>query len=179
MATRAAIYGLLAEFERPSDLVTATARAREAGYRRLDAYSPYPVEGLAEALEFRRTRMPLVMLVGGIVGGVGGFFLQYYDSVISYPLNVGGRPLNSWPSFIPVTFELTVLCSALAGVFGLLGLCGLPQPYHPLFHSPRFARATRDRFFLCIEAADARYDAHETRRFLHGLRAVHVEEVPR
>lgn len=179
MATRPAIYGLLAEFERPSDLVAATARAREAGYRRIEAYSPYPVEGLAEALEFRRTRMPLVMLVGGFVGALTAFGLQYFDSVISYPINVGGRPLNSWPSFIPITFELTVLFSALAGVLGLLGLCGLPQPYHPLFHSARFGRVTQDRFFLAVEATDARFEVNETRRFLEELGAAHVEEVPR
>jgi hypothetical protein len=178
MARRPAIYGLLAEFERPSDLIEAVARTRQAGYRRIDAYTPYPVEGLAEALGFPRTRIPLVMFLGGLTGCLGGYFMQYYAAVIGYPINIGGRPLNSWPSFIPVTFELTVLLSALAGVFGLLGLCGLPMPYHPLFHVPNFNRATRDRFFLCIEATDPDYHPDATKRFLLALGADNVIEVP-
>ena len=175
---RPPFYGLLAEFDGPAALVHAAGCARQAGYRRLDAFSPFPVEGLSEALEFRRTRMPLVMFLGGLLGAVGGFFMQYYCMALSYPINIGGRPLNSWPSWIPVTFELTVLISALTGVFGLLGLCGLPQPYHPLFNVPRFARATLDRFFLCIEAADPQFDAQATRQFLEGLQPREVTEVP-
>jgi hypothetical protein len=175
---RPPFYGLLAEFDSPAALVHAAHSAHEQGYRRLDAYSPFPVEGLSEALGFRRTRMPLVMFVGGLVGCVGGFLMQYWISVIAYPINIGGRPLNSWPSFIPVTFELTVLISALSGVFGLLGLCGLPQPYHPLFNVPRFAHATRDNFFLCLEAADPKFDLQATRQFLEGLRPRWVLEVP-
>jgi hypothetical protein len=178
MPLRPPIYGLLAEFHEPTALVHAAHRARLEGYRRLDAYSPFPVEELSEALGFRRTRMPLVMFIGGVVGCIGGFLLQYYCAVISYPIDVGGRPLNSWPAWIPVTFELTVLIAALAGVFGLLGLCGLPQPYHPLFNVPRFARATRDGFFLCIEATDPRFDRQQTRQFLEGLHPREVVEVP-
>src|SRR5262249_23768 len=132
------LYGLLAEFDSPTALVEAARRAREAGYRNMDAYSPFPVEGLAEALGFRRTRIPLRGFLGGRLGCVGGYLMQYYAAVIGYPINVGGRPFNSWPMFIPVTFELTVLCAALFAVFGLLALNGLPMPYRPLFHVPRF-----------------------------------------
>jgi hypothetical protein len=178
MATNPGLYGMLAEFESPTALVQAARAAREAGYTRMDAYSPFPIEGLSEALGFRKTRMPMVMLIGGIVGALSGFALQYYCAVISYPINVGGRPLNSWPSWIPVTFEMTVLLSALSGVFGLLALCGLPMPYHPLFHVPRFALATRDHFFLCIEAADPRFDRSATNQFLAGLNPREVTEVP-
>jgi len=178
MDTNPGLYGMLAEFESPTALVQAARAAREAGYTRMDAYSPFPIEGLSEAMGFRKTRMPLVMLIGGIVGALGGFALQYYCAVISYPINVAGRPLNSWPSWIPVTFELTVLISALSGVFGLLALCGLPMPYHPLFHVPRFALATRDHFFLCIEARDPRFDRSATNQFLAGLNPREVTEVP-
>jgi Protein of unknown function (DUF3341) len=178
MATNPGVYGLLAEFETPTDLVQAVHAARQAGYTRMDAYSPFPIEGLSEALGFKRTKMPLLMFLGGLIGALGGYALQYYCAAVSYPINVGGRPLNSWPSFIPVTFELTVLLSALTGVFGLLALCGLPMPYHPLFHVPRFALATRDRFFLCIEAADPRFDRTATNAFLAGLSPREVSEVP-
>ncbi|HUG92626.1 MAG TPA: DUF3341 domain-containing protein [Planctomycetaceae bacterium] len=173
-----ALYGLLAEFEQPDALVEATRRARDAGYRRMDAYAPFPVHGLAEALGFHRTRVPLLVLIGGIVGCAGGYFLQYWVSVIAYPLNIGGRPLHSWPAFVPVTFELTVLVAGLAAVLGMLALNGLPMPYHPLFHVERFARASQDRFFLCIEAADPRFDVDETRTFLRSLGAVEVYEAP-
>jgi hypothetical protein len=178
MTVRPTLYGLLAEFETPNALVHAAHRAYQEGYRRLDAYSPFPIEELSEALNFRRTRMPLVMFLGGLLGCVGGFFMQYYCMALSYPINIGGRPLNSWPAWIPVTFELTVLVSALAGVFGLLGLCGLPRPHHPLFAVPGFARATRDRFFLCVEALDPKFDPQLTRQFLEGLHAREVVEVP-
>jgi len=178
MSRPAPIYGLVAEFSQPADVVAAARAARGQGYTRLDGYSPYPLEELAEALHIHRTGMPLVMLIGGIVGCIGGFLMQYYAACIGYPVNVGGRPLNSWPAFIPVTFELTVLLSALAGVFGLLGLCGLPTPYHPLFHVPQFARATQDHFFLCIERRDPRFDLDRTREFLRGTGALSVEEVP-
>ncbi|NIP18513.1 MAG: DUF3341 domain-containing protein, partial [Xanthomonadales bacterium] len=144
----------MAEFHEPDSLLAGVERAREAGYRKMDAYSPFPIEGLAEALGFRRTRIPLVVFLGGLVGCLGGFFLQYWVSAVDYPLNVGGRPLFSWPAFIPVTFELTILVAAFAAVLGMLGLNGLPMPYHPLFHVERFALASRDRFFLCIEADD-------------------------
>ena len=171
------LYGLLAEFTTPEELLEATRRTRHAGYRHVEAYTPFPVDGLAEALGFHRTYMPLVVLLGGIAGGLGGYFLQYWINVIDYPLNVGGRPLYSWPAFIPVTFELTILVAALAAVLGMLALNGLPMPYHPLFNVPRFAMVTRNGFFLCIEARDPRFDRRETRRFLESLAACEVTEV--
>lgn len=178
MDTNPGLYGLAAEFDDPTALVQAARAAREAGYTRLDAYSPFPVEGLPEALGFYRTKMPLIILIGGIIGAVGGFALQYYCAAVSYPINVAGRPLNSWPSWIPVTFELTVLIASLTAVFGLLARCGLPMPYHPLFHVPRFSRATRDSFFLCIEAVDPRFERTTTKDFLTGLNPREVSEVP-
>ena len=178
MRRRPPIYGLLAEFDSPDALVAAVRRAHDAGYRRMDAYTPFPIDEVAEALHFRRTRIPLVVLIGGVIGCVGGYVLQYYASVIDYPINVGGRPLHSWPAFIPVTFELTVLCAALFAVLGMLALNGLPMPYHPLFHVPRFALATRDRFFLCIEALDPKFDREATKQFLASLQPREVMEVP-
>src|SRR3989441_8489764 len=175
---KTSLYGLVAAFTTPEALLEATRQARRAGYRRLEAYTPFPVEGLAEALDFHQTHIPLVVLLGGIVGGVGGYVLQYWINVIDYPLNVGGRPLHSWPAFIPVTFELTVLCAALFAVLGMLALNGLPMPYHPLFHVPRFALATRDRFFLCIEAVDPKFDRETTEQFLASLQPREVTEVP-
>jgi hypothetical protein len=171
-------FGLLAEFETPTQLVEAALAAREAGYRKLDAYSPFPIEGLAEALGFKRTRLPLVILLGGLFGCAGGFYMQYWCAAVDYPINVGGRPLNSWPAFIPITFELTVLCAALAAIVGLFALSRLPLPYHPVFNVPRFALATRDRFFLCIEAADPLFDRSATQKFLSGLKPKSIEEVP-
>jgi hypothetical protein len=171
------IYGLLAEFHEPEALVEAARRAHQAGYRKMDGFTPFPVEGLSEALGFRHTRLPLIVLVGGLIGCAGGFFMQYYASVISYPLIVGGKPFNSWPAFIPVTFELTVLVAAFAAVLGMLGLNGLPTPYHPLFNVDRFAMASRDRFFLCIEAVDPQFDRSETRKFLESMTEFGVHEV--
>lgn len=172
-------YGLLAEFEEPEDLVAAAERATSEGYVHVEAYAPFPVDGLAEALGFRQTRLPMLVLVGGLIGAVGGYLLQYYTSAIAYPLNVGGRPLNSWPAFVPVTFELTILVAALTAVLGMLALNGLPMPYHPVFHVPRFARATQDAFFLFIKHTDPKYDFDQTRRFLDGLAgASEVFEVP-
>jgi hypothetical protein len=173
----APVYGLLAEFDSPEELVAAGERAYADGYRRLDAYTPFPVHGLAEAIGFRTNRLPLLVLLGGIVGAGVGFFSQYYAAVIDYPINVGGRPLNSWPAFIPITFEVTILVAATTAVLGMLALNGLPQPYHPVFNAPRFALATRDRFFLCIEATDTRFDSEATRRFLEGLGAKGVTDV--
>jgi hypothetical protein len=163
------VYGLMAEFDTPGDLVAATARARAAGYRRMDAYSPFPIEELHEALGEHHSRLPLLVLLGGLTGCVGGFGLQYWASAIAYPLNVGGRPLNSWPAFIPVTFECTILAAALSAVLGMLALNGLPMPYHPVFNVRRFALASRNRFFLVIEARDPSFDSDETRQFLQSL----------
>ncbi len=156
----------------------AANAAREAGFQRMDAYSPFPIEDLADALGQRPTKLPLIVLIGGILGGLGGFLLQYWVNVISYPMNIGGKPFNSWPAFIPVTFECTILGASLSAVFGMLGLNGLPMPYHPLFHLDSFARASQDRFFLCIRAIDPKFDLAETRRFLAGLGALEVSEVP-
>jgi len=171
------MYGLIAEFDNPEALVGAAHRAFAEGFRKMDAYSPFPVEGLAEALGFHRTRVPLIVLTGGILGCLGGFFLQYWLAVIDYPINVGGRPLNSWPSFIPVTFELTILIAALSAFFGVLALNGLPMPYHPVFNVERFELASRNRFFLLIEVADPRFDSAGTRRFLENIGSHGVYEV--
>lgn len=163
------LYGLLAEFDNPTDIVHAAHKAYEEGYRSMDAYSPYPIEELSEAVGFHHTKLPLIVLVGGIIGGLAGFALQYWTSVLDYPLNVGGRPYNSWPSFIVPTFETTILGAALSAVFGMLALNGLPRPYHPVFNSERFALASRDRFFLCIEAKDPKFDRDKTAEFLRSL----------
>ncbi len=171
------LYGLMAEFNGPEKLVEATARACDEGYRRVDAYTPYPVEGLEEALHFHRTWVPPLVLLGGVTGAVSGYALQYYAAAIAYPLNVGGRPLNSWPMFVPVVFEMTSLFAALFGLFGMLALNGLPMPYHPVFNVPRFAMATRDRFFLVIQARDPKFDLDSTRQFLQGLGAQEVSDV--
>ncbi len=171
------IHGLMAEFPTPSAIVDAARRTREAGYKRVDAYTPFPIEALSEALEFHRSPLPKLVLGGGILGFLGGFALQYWTSVIDYPLNVGGRPLNSWPAFIAPTFETTILCAAGTAVFGMLALNGLPEPYHPVFNVPSFALATRDRFFLCVEAADPKFDRAGTRVFLQNLGATEVSEV--
>ncbi len=173
------LYGLLAEFDNPDDLLAAARKACEAGYRRLDAFTPFPVEGLADAVGFHSTRVPLIVLIGGLIGCCGGFFLQYYPNVIGYPLNIGGRPYNSWPAFIPITFELTILCGALSAVFGMLALNGLPTPYHPVFNVPRFELASRNRFFLVIKARDPKFDAEKTKQFLKELKAREVSEVER
>jgi hypothetical protein len=177
VTSRPPVYGLLAEFNDPNELIVAVRRTREAGYRRIDAYTPYPIEEVAEALGMHTNALPLLVLCGGLVGAMAGIALQYWTSVIDYPLNVGGRPLFSWPSFIPVTFETTVLGAALTAVLGMLALNALPMPYHPLFNAPRFAMATRDRFFLCIEATDPRFDRDETRRFLERLVPRSITEV--
>ncbi len=171
------IYGLMAEFEDPNALVAATRTARERGYRRLDAYSPFPIEELSEALDLHHSRLPLIVLIGGLVGCATGYVLQFWTSTIDYPLNVGGKPLHSWPAFIPVTFELTILFAAISCVLGLLGLNGLPMPYHPVFNVPRFALASRNRFFLCIEATDPLFDRSQTASFLQSLQPREVSEV--
>ena len=171
------IYGLMAEFDSPEALVAAARSAFAAGFRKMDGYSPFPVDGLAEALGFHRTRVPLIVLIGGIIGCLGGFFLQYWASVIDYPINVGGRPLNSWPAFVPVTFELTILVAALSAFLGVLALNGLPMPYHPVFNVDRFELASRNRFFLCIESGDPKFDHDATRKFLEGVGSLGVYEV--
>jgi len=177
MTRRPPIYGLLAEFNDPNELVTAVRGARAAGYRQLDAYTPFPIEELSEALGMHHNRLPLIVLIGGIVGACAGLGLQYWTSVIDYPINVAGRPFFSLPSFIPITFECTVLLAALSAVLGMLALNGLPMPYHPVFNVPRFALATRDRFFLCIEATDPQFDRDATRRVLERFVPRSVSEV--
>jgi len=172
-----AIYGLLAEFETPEELLAAARRAQEEGYRRLDAFTPLPVEGLAEAVGFHHTRLPLLVLLGGLAGCAAGFGMQYYVNVIDFPLNIGGKPFNSWPAFIPITFEMTILGAALATVLGMLALNGLPTPYHPVFNVPRFELASQNKFFLCVKARDARFDLEKTRQFLKGLNAREVSEI--
>jgi hypothetical protein len=172
------LHGLLAEFDSVESLVHATEQAYAHGYRAMDAYSPFPVEELSDALGFRTRAVPLLALAGGLTGVVTGFGMQAGVHAVLLPINVGGRPLVSWPAFIPVTFEMGVLFSALFTLVGLLALNRLPEPYHPVFNVPGFARATRDRFFLCIEARDARFNAEGTRRFLEGLGAREVSDVP-
>ena len=177
MRLRREIYGLLAEFHAPAEVVEAAQRVRDAGYRKVDAYSPYPIEELSEALDFHRSPLPKLVLGGGVLGLLAGFGLEYWASVIEYPLNIGGRPLNSWPAFIVPAYEMTILFAAATAVLGMLALNGLPEPYHPVFNVPSFALATRDRFFICIEATDPRFDRRETRSFLASLGASEVSEV--
>jgi hypothetical protein len=174
-----AMYGFLAEFDDAEKLVEATARTHAAGYHRIDAYAPYPVDGLAEALGFTQTSLTGITLIGGLVGGLAGFGLQYYVAVIATPLNIGGKPLNSWPSFVPVTFEAAILGAALAAVIGFILLNGFPMPYHPVFNVERFARASQDGFFLCIETADPQFDEQATKAFLESLHPREVVNVPR
>lgn len=171
------VYGLMAEFESPPQLLAAVRRAREAGYRRMEAYTPFPIEELSHEIGHEHSALPWIVLAGGVVGALAGFGLQYWSSVIAYPVNIGGRPFNSWPSFIPVTFECTILLAALSAVLGMLALNGLPMPHHPVFNVARFEHASRDRYFLCIQARDPRFDREATRKFLESLQAYEVEEV--
>ena len=171
------LYGVMAEFENPTDLVAAARKVYSVGYRRINGYSPYPIEELSEAIGFTRTSLPLIVFIGGLLGGLAGFFMQYWIEVIDYPLNVGGKPYNSWPAFIPITFEMTVLCAAFAAVLGMLVLNKLPQPYHPVFNLPNFAMATRDRFFLAIEANDPKFKHDEVVELLKSLNALEVNDV--
>ena len=169
----------MAEFAEVEELLAAAGRARERGYTKLDAYTPFPVEGLSEALGQTKSRVPLVVLIGGLCGGLGGFLLQYWTQVYVYPMNVAGRPHNSWPAFIVPTFECTILFAALAGVVGMILLNKLPMPYHPVFNVERFAAASRDRYFLCIEADDPKFDRRATEEFLRDLGPSEVSEVER
>jgi hypothetical protein len=171
------IYGLMAEFDNPTALVNAARAARERGYRKLDAYSPFPIEELSDALHLHKNRLPLIVLIGGITGAILGYLLQYYVTVWHFPINIAGRPLHSWPAYIVITFEVTILFSALSCVLGLFALCGLPMPYHPAFNVPRFALASRNRFFLCIESRDPLFDHDETSDFLETLEPREVSEV--
>jgi len=174
---RSHLFGVMGEFSTPEELVAAAKKVREAGYRHIEAYTPFPIEGLSEAVGFRWTAVPLLTLIGGIGGGLTGFGLQYWVSAITYPLNIAGRPLNSWPAFIPVTFELTVLGAATFAVFGMLALNKLPEPYHPVFNVERFSHASTDKFFLCIEARDPKFNLAESSRLLQECHAQHVNEV--
>ncbi len=171
------LYGLLAEFDTPNELVRAARATYAAGYRRIDAFTPFPIEELSEAIGFAQNKLALIVLIGGILGGLFGFGLQYWASAITYPINVGGRPTNSWPAFIPITFEMTVLFAALAAVLGMLALNGLPQPYHPAFNVPRFALASNDRFFLMIAKADPLFTHQGTHEFLKSLNPREVSDI--
>jgi len=171
------LHGVLAEFGSISELVAAIEAAREHGYREMDAYSPFPSHELSHALHLPASRLPWIVLTGGILGLLGGYFLQIYAAVIDYPVNIGGRPLHSWPYFVPITFECTILGAALSAVFGMAALSRLPTPYHPVFNAPRFALASRDKFFLCIEATDPKFDLDEVSRFLESREARYVGEI--
>jgi hypothetical protein len=176
-STKPGIYGVMAEFADPTSAVAAAQKVHDAGYRRIDAYSPYPVEELIHAIGLKRSVMPLLVLLGGLTGLVAGYGLEYWAAVIEYPMNIGGRPMHSWPAFIPPAYETTILFASLTAVFGMIAVNGLPQPYHPVFNVPAFARASRDRFFVCIEATDPKFDRALTLRFLEGLGPVSVSEV--
>jgi hypothetical protein len=170
-------YGVMAEFATPEALLAASREARERGYRELEAFSPYSIDGLAEAIGFRRNRVPLLTLLGGIVGGAGGYFMQWYSAVIDYPINSGGRPFHSWPAFVPSTFELTVLGAALAGFFGMLILNGLPRLHHPVFDAAEFDLASRNRFFLCIRSDDDSFVRGEVHAFLRALKPIRIVDI--
>jgi hypothetical protein len=172
------VYGMMAEFDTPVALVEAAKRTYQAGYRKIDTYTPFPIEGLAEEIGFHRDEVPLVVLIGGIVGGLTGYLMQYWMSAVAYPLNIGGKPYHSWPAFIVITFEMTILFAGISAVFGMLALNGLPMPYHPVFNVPRFTRASRDRFFLVVFSSDVKYDPAATRQFLESLDPRSVSEVP-
>jgi hypothetical protein len=171
------LYGLMAEFETPEPLLAAARQARDKGYRNMDAYSPMPVEGLSEAIGFRTNTVQRMVFVAGVLGATGGFMLCWWISAVAYPHIVAGRPLNSWPAYVPITFECMVLIACITAVVGMLLLNGLPEPYHPVFNVPQFARASRDRFFLCIESTDPMFDPEETRAFLEQLQPREVMEV--
>ncbi|HBL28441.1 MAG TPA: DUF3341 domain-containing protein [Acidobacteria bacterium] len=174
---RPEIFGLMAEFHTAEELIEATQKVHAAGYHHVDAYTPYPIEEVSHALHLKRSKLPMIVLGGGITGGLAGYLLQYWSSVIEYPMNIGGRPFHSWPAFIVPTFEMTILFAALSAVLGMFALNGLPEPYHPAFNVPRFALASRDRYFLLIEARDPKFHADETRKLLLDLHASEVSDV--
>src|SRR3984893_7287590 len=175
---RDAVYGMMGEFDRPLALVEAAKRTYQAGYRKIDTYTPFPIEGLAEEIGFHRDEVPLVVLIGGIIGGLTGYLMQYWMSAVDYPLNIGGKPAHSWPAFIVITFEMTILFAGISAVFGMLALHGLPRPYHPVFNVARFALASKDRFFLIVFSSDKKYDPATTRAFLERLSPRSISEVP-
>lgn len=177
LASNKKVYGLVAEFEEAEDLVAAARKTSAAGYRKFEAYSPFPIHGLAEAIGFKEAKLPWLIFICGVIGAAIGYGLQYYVTVLDYVMNVGGRPNHTWVQYIPITFECTVFCAAAAAVIGMFGLNGLPMPYHPIFEAKGFERASQDRFFLCIEAADGQYDENQTRRFLEGLQPLEVNLV--
>jgi hypothetical protein len=177
VTNRSDIYGIAAEFLNEEQIVAAAKQVHAAGYRKVEGYSPLPVHGLAEALEFKDSRVAWIIFICGLLGCAGGFYLQYWINVVDYPLNVGGRPFDSWPQFIPVTFECTILASAFGAVIGMLALNGLPRPHHPIFGARRFALASQDRFFLCVEATDPMFDREGTAQFLRDLGPQQVCEV--
>jgi Protein of unknown function (DUF3341) len=178
MAKRDPIYGLMAEFDSAQALVDAGRKTREAGYKKIDAYSPFPIEGLAEEIGMHFDEIPLTVLIGGIIGGCTGYLMQYWMSAVDYPLNIGGKPPHSWPAFIVITFEMTILFAGISAVLGMLAFNGLPMPYHPVFNVPRFAFASKDRFFLIVFSSDKKYNAVETRRFMESLDPRSISEVP-
>ena len=171
------IYGLLAEFDGEHELLQAATAVRDAGYRKIDAYTPLPVQGMSEALGLRPSRVPLVVLCCGLIGCVTGFLLQYWTMAIAYPFNIGGRPLAAWALFIPPAYEMTILFAAFGAVFGSFALNRLPQPYHPVFNVNSFEKVTTDGWFLAVEASDPRFEYGETRRFLESLGAKEVTDV--
>ena len=175
---QSSVYGLMAEFDSAQELVDAAHKTHQAGYHEMDAYSPFPVEGLADAIGFHKNRVPFVVLMGGLIGGLSGFALQYWVAAITYPVNVGGRPYFSWPSFIIVTFELTILFAGLSAAFGMIALNGLPMPYHPVFNVAEFAKASENKFFLVVFSSDPKYDGARTRDFLQSLAPHNLWEVP-
>ena len=177
MSATQQLHGLMAEFLEPEQVVKAARYAHEQGYRCMDAYTPFPVEDLSEALGHKEPACRFIVLSGGILGALGGYFMEWYAMAVDYPINIGGRPLNSWPAYIPITFELMVLCASISAIVGMLALNRLPQPHHPVFNVPEFERASTDRFFLCIEARDPKFETAATRRFLQSLQPNSMSEV--